>query len=170
MQAVRKLKSLIGHHAVEEERIERRAIFCREVWIDGVEAGLVVRAEAWGGPHACDQNFDIAGFQLCENGVQGGPCHAWVNSAQHIICAKLQDEAVGVLGKGPIEPRKTVRGGLAGDAGVDDFDVIAFRTKRLFEDGRKGSFGRQAKAGDKAVAENDEFQLRRVCGGCSGRA
>ena len=88
--------------------------------------------------------------------------------AQHIVGAKLDDQRVGVLRHRPVVARESVRGRVAGDAGVDDFDVPALGAKRRFEAVGKSLARRQAISGRQAVAQGHKAKRARR-GGVRGR-
>ncbi len=81
-----------------------------------------------------------------------------IEAAQHVVGAEFEDDAVGAVGERPIEPRKAVFCRIAGDAGIDDADVIARLAQRFFQYGGEGGVGRQKVARRQAVAESDDLE------------
>ena len=58
-------------------------------------------------------------LQSLQNCVNGRARHLRLNSAQHIVGADFEDHGIGTLGYRPIQPRQYIRGGVAGNAGID---------------------------------------------------
>ena len=90
-----------------------------------------------------------------------------IEAAQHIVGAEFEDDAIGAVGKRPIESRKAVFRRIAGDAGIDDADIIARLAQRLFQYGGEGGVGGQEVARRQAVAEGDDLErlMKRLGGG-----
>ena len=92
-----------------------------------------------------------------------------IDAAQHVVGAEFEDDAVGAVGDRPVEPFEPARCGVAGDARIDDLDLVTFAYKRPLQGGRKGGALGQAVAGSEAIAEDDEVKGARLCRTRQGR-
>ena len=148
----------MGGHAVEEERIKRRFIFCGQLREDLVEGARVGLAEAWRCEHAGDQYFNMPRGKLGEDRIERLAGDGGIGATQHVIGAELQNDSIGAIGERPIEPRQAARGCVAGDAGIDDVYIEPIFVQSLLKHGGKGLVRGQQIAGTEAVAESDEFE------------
>src|ERR1700686_4425729 len=113
MQPVMLQKLEIGGGAIEEERINKNVIFRRKVGIDAFERSPVFRPEIWRRAHAAEQHSDMTRGETAQDGVERVARHLRLETAQHVVCAKLENERLCALRYRPVEPGKTIRGGIA---------------------------------------------------------
>ena len=93
-----------------------------------------------------------------QQSIQPGARLGRRQAAQHVVGAEFDDDAIGAVAERPVEAGETGGHRVAGDAGVDDADVVAALAQRRFEANGKGGAGRQTIAGRQAVAEGEEAQ------------
>jgi hypothetical protein len=157
MKSVRQGQRFVRGNPLQKKRIKRCSIFRGKIRVNLIESALIVFAKARRSLHSRDQDFDFA---------RGEPIHdlrehfsglVRVQPAQHVIGAELQDHAIRPVGQGPIEACETVGRCVAGNASVDDRDIIAGLPQSFFENRGKALIGRQEVARREAVAEGDKF-------------
>ena len=79
-----------------------------------------------------------------------------IDAAQRVIGAKLENDAVGLGLKRPVEPFEAPRCRVAGNTGIDDFDLVSLRLKSHLKLRCEGVAGFDAVAGGQTIAESDE--------------
>jgi hypothetical protein len=97
--------------------------------------------------------------------VQGSFGDAWVDAAQRIIGAKLDDHRIGGRVERPIKPGQSARARIARNASIQHAHIVPTLDQCGFQLGRKALAGRQAKAGGQTVAEREKGHRFGACGG-----
>src|ERR1700719_1485423 len=97
MQPVVLQKFQIGGGAIEEERINKNVIFRRKVRIDAFERSAVFGPEIWRRAHAAEQHRDMARGETAQDGVESVARHLRLETAQHVVGAKLENDRLGTL-------------------------------------------------------------------------
>ena len=156
MDAVGQVQRSLAGDPVEEKRIKHEAVLGREITVDGVEAPHVSRPEIARRIHAGEKNRDAAPLEPGDDRVERALRRGRIESAQHVVGAEFEDDAVGAVRHRPVEPIEAARRGVAGDAGIDDLDIVTARLERPLEHRREGGALRQAVAGREAIAEGDD--------------
>lgn len=156
MDAVLLIEGAVGGDAVEEERVEDRTVSGGKIAVDRVETGAIVRAEVRRRQHAGEQHRQAALAEPGEQTIEAVAGDCGIDAAERVVGAELDDHGVGVVAHRPVDPRQAVAGGVAGDSGVDDRDVMAAGAEGGFEPGGERLANWKAKARRQAVAEDDD--------------
>ena len=147
----------IGGNAVKEERIQRKAEFGGSIRINALERRRIIGSQIRRRAHAAQEHGDMPLLQSLQNCVNGRARHRGLYSAQHIVGADFQDHRIGVVRHRPIEPRQGIRGGVAGDAGIDHGRGEPLCGQRRLQPRHKAFALRQAEAGRQRVAERHDL-------------
>ena len=83
-----------------------------------------------------------------------------IDAPKRIIRAEFEDDAPGILRHRPVNTGEPVGGGIAGDAALDDGDVVALVAQRFFELRRETCILWQLITGGKTIAESHDLQGR----------
>ena len=161
MHAIGLVQLRIGSHSFKEKGIERNVIFSRQITIDALERRGVIRAEIGRCAHPDQQHSRFRGFQPGQHGVEIGASLRRIGAAQHVVGSQFEDDQIGFVRKRPIQPRQSARGGVAGDAGVDDFGLDSLLAQRLLELRCETLPRKKTVTGGKAVAEGEDPQWLR---------
>ena len=157
MHAVAKQKLRLRRDAIEEERIERQAVFARQLRVDRIERVGIIRPQIWGREHAHQENIDLTLPQLCDHFVQVGAGDRRRNPAQHVIGAELQNHQVGIVRHRPVEALQAAGRCIARHTGARDHDIVTFPLQGLFKLFREGLSRRKAVTGHQTVAKCNDF-------------
>ena len=139
---------------------ERHAEFCRDEAVGFVELLDVVGAVVGREGDAGEDDF-AAGLE--QGGDDGGEVAARVgdgDAAEAVVAAEFDDDDGGVKAEDVFEAVDAVFGGVAADAGVDDFVVVAAAVEVGLEVVGVGLAGGDAIAGGDAVSESTRSQER----------
>ena len=120
-----------------------------------VGAGIV-RAEIGRGAHPRHQHRDLPPLKLGQHRVEIGLGQAWIEAAQHVVGAKLEDDEIGLSLKaveGPAEPRLARFAGVARYAAVDHFGGDAVAPERRLQLGSEAQALVETIACGQAVTE-----------------
>ena len=79
----------------------------------------------------------MARGETAQDGVERVARQLRLETAQHVVGAKLENDRLGALRHRPVEPGKPIRGGIAGDAGILDFRGNALGGKGGLQPGHK---------------------------------
>jgi len=157
VQSVMLQKPQIAGNAVEEERIEQHVILRSKLGVDALERLPVLGAEIRRRPHAAQQHRDMALGKPTQNGIEGALRDRGLDRAQHVVGAKFEHHRIGALRHRPVEPGKSVRSRITGDAGVLHLGVYPARGQRRLQAWRESVLLRQAQTGGQGVAERDDL-------------
>ena len=160
MQAVMLHEAKVGGDAIEEERVEQRAIFGRKLRIDAFEGPAVIGPEIRCRAHAAEKNGNVAIGEALQDRLDRGARHLRLDPAQHVVGAELDDHGVGAFRHRPIEPRQPAGSGIAGDAGIDDLRGNPFGGERCLQTRHEAVLFGQAQTRCKGITERHDLDRR----------
>ena len=158
MQSIALVELGIGGDALQEKRIKDDAMSRGKRRINGVERAHIVGAHVARRGHAGEQDRNMPGIELAEDGVQRRLGGFRVDAAQSVIGAQLENNGIGVVRHRPVESTEPARGGVARYAGIDDRDRMALGLERGLEPGGEGGAGGQAETGGERIPEGHDFE------------
>ena len=161
MNTVGEMACGIAHDAIEEEWIERDVVPFGEVAIDRVETFGVLFPHAWRRVHPGKQHLDVLLAQFLEDLREIVGRHFGIDPAQHVVGAEFEDDRIRAVAKRPVEAGEAAGRRIAGDAAVDDRDIVALLTESRLQLWNEPVSARQQVTGREAVAERDEAQRPR---------
>ena len=166
MNAVGLVERCDQRDAFEKERVQHGPVLGRQLWIDGVEIAAIGGVEIERCAHAGNKRREIPFGKAAEQTVHRLARAGRIDAAQDVIAAEHDDHAVGALAKRPVEPRGRRLDGVAGDAGIDDFDIVPAPGQSGFKLLREPLAGIKPVAGDEAVSERHDLDWRRTIPRC----
>ena len=126
--------------------------------ISGIERLGIALPHIWWRHHAEQHHGNTALLEPCDHRVEVPGGGRGIEPAQGIICAELQQHAIGAVGNGPVQSRQPVRGRVAGDGTIGDRHIDTGLFQCGFELGRIGIARGQFIARHQAVAESHDLQ------------
>src|SRR5215471_12666463 len=161
MKSIRLVEFRFHRHTFEKKRIERQMMDTRKIGEDEVEGTLVIFAPICRCEHADKQQFRAARLDLDNNLVEIVAYRRWLDATQRVVGAERQDHEIWLVGERPVEPRKTARGGVAGDPRIDHPRRDPVFVEPCLQPHRESLSGRQPIAGGNAVAEIEDHRHTR---------
>ena len=153
----------------QEEGIEQHPVFGGELRIDTLEGARIIGPEVGHGPHAAQENGDMALAQPLQNPVERRIGYLRIDSAQHVVGAQLEDHGIGVRRHRPVEPRETAARRIAGDAGIFELCGDAFGRQCGLEPRHKAIVAGQSQTRRQGIAERHDLDGRRTVSGWDSR-
>src|SRR5262249_7997856 len=101
MKAIGKIEVPHRRDVLQKKRIEKRAILRGEPWVDRPESVIVVLAPIAGGLHASQQKRDMPVFEIFKNSRERTLGNFWIDAAQRVVGAKLDNGAVDLFIEAP---------------------------------------------------------------------
>ena len=159
MDAVRLVERRLARDLVEQEREERDVVLSGEIAIHLPERYGVFRTEVRRRFHAREQDGDAFFLRALDDRGEVLLHLRHRQAAKAVVGAELQDQDADVpLAERPLDPLQPRGRRVAGDAGVDDFPLVAVDVELLLEQRRKRLQLEEPVAGGQAVAEHDDLR------------
>ena len=141
--------------AFEQERNQRGVILSRQLGIDALKAGRVIRAQVGRNLHAGDDNFDRRIFRLrfVDDRLEVGFQRFDRLPAQTVVSSQGDHEHVDGALKQPVGPPERAGARVPTQAGVLDFEGQTGRANLLGDQRRKSLSWLHAQSRGQAVAK-----------------
>ena len=155
-------KAEVAGNAVEEERIEQRAVFGGKLGINAFERLRVIRPEIGRRAHAAEKHGDVAFGQALQDCVKRLARHLRLDAAQHVVGAEFEDDGVGAFRHRPIEPRQPPEAVSPETPALAISAAMPLAASAACSRGTKPSRSRQAETRGQRVAERHDLDRRGV--------
>ena len=173
MNAIGLVQLRISCDSLQEKGIQQNTMLFCKARIDRGEGFCIFAAEIGRRQHACEQDRNAALIEAGKDGGQVCERRAWVQAAQSVVRAELNNRGIGRArwhaAESPVQPREPAGGGVAGHACINDNDIKIGGAKGLLELRRERLVLGKPVSGGEAVAEDEKPHGRLGCG-CHGDA